>query len=93
MSENSQLVYQSRRQCEIYRDTGVSKKVRDREWEIETERDRNNGHERYLLCLVISFFAYYPILLKLPVFQNSHNIINLHRLSFSSLSLLLFERM
>ena len=25
MSENYQLVYQSRRECEIYRDTGVSK--------------------------------------------------------------------
>ena len=25
MSENYQLVYQSRRKCEIYRDTGVSK--------------------------------------------------------------------
>ena len=27
MSENYQLVYQSRRKCEIYRDTGVSKNV------------------------------------------------------------------
>ena len=26
MSENYQLVYKSRRKCEIYRDTGVSKK-------------------------------------------------------------------
>ena len=27
MSENYQLVYQTRRKCEIYRDTGVSKKI------------------------------------------------------------------
>ena len=27
MSENYQLVYQSRRKCEIYRDTGVSKNL------------------------------------------------------------------
>ena len=31
MSENCQLVYQSRRKCEIYRDTGVSKIVANRE--------------------------------------------------------------
>ena len=28
ITENYELIYQSRRKCEIYRDTGVSKKVR-----------------------------------------------------------------
>ena len=30
MSENYQLVYQSRRKCEIYRDTGVSKNYKSK---------------------------------------------------------------
>ena len=29
MSENNQLVYQSRRKCEIYRDSGISKNLYD----------------------------------------------------------------
>ena len=51
MSENYQLVYQARRKCKIYRDTGVSKNAFKKERVVNTVM-----LNIYILYAVLGFF-------------------------------------